>query len=114
MCCRRTGQGHRKPACQPEAASVLRRKKWVLDIDSWDVCNGLSGKLVDKTLFTFNKATEWSLREEEFVNRVDFSIDSDLAVHDKKASDQEFEPFLRRISLWLNFPPKDLYLLQLT
>jgi 3-methyladenine DNA glycosylase AlkD len=39
----------------------------------------------------------WSQRPEEFVKRAGFVLMAVLAVHDKKATDREFEPFLTQI-----------------
>lgn len=82
---------------EPKMVTGTQLEEWVADIDSWDVCDCFCGKLVDKTLFAYNKASEWSLREEEFVKRAGFALMAYLAVHDKIAPDETFEPFLRRI-----------------
>jgi 3-methyladenine DNA glycosylase AlkD len=42
----------------------------------------------------WKKALEWSVREEEFVKRAGFALMAALAVHDKTASDEQFDPFL--------------------
>lgn len=67
--------------------------KWVTDIDSWDICDGFCGGLVDKTPFAIAKAFEWIKHEEEFVRRAGFVVIAALAVHDKKATDRSFERF---------------------
>ena len=72
-------------------------EQWVLEIDSWDVCDQLCSNLIEKTLYAYNKASEWSLREEEFVKRAGFTLMARLSVSDKKAPDETFHPFLRRI-----------------
>ena len=66
---------------------------WVAQIDSWDICDGFCGGLVDKTPFAVAKAFEWSAREEEFIRRAGFVVIAALAVHDKKATDRSFEQF---------------------
>jgi 3-methyladenine DNA glycosylase AlkD len=43
------------------------------------------------------KAIQWSSREEEYVKRAGFVLMADLAVHDKKAKDQNFTEFLKII-----------------
>lgn len=68
-------------------------ESWVAEIDSWDICDGFCGGLVDKTSFAVNKAFEWCAREEEFVRRAGFVVIAALAVHDKKANDRSFEQF---------------------
>ncbi|OPY29764.1 MAG: DNA alkylation repair enzyme [Methanomassiliicoccales archaeon PtaU1.Bin030] len=42
---------------------------------------------------------EWSSREEEFVKRAGFALMAALAVHDKKAEDERFLPFLSAIEM---------------
>jgi 3-methyladenine DNA glycosylase AlkD len=78
----------------PHRVSEKQMEKWARDFDSWDVVDGCCGNLFDKTPFAFKKALEWSRREEEFVRRAGYVLMAELAVHDKKASDKEFEKFL--------------------
>ena len=81
----------------PAGVTGDQLERWILDVDSWDVCDQLCGNLIERTLFAYNKAAEWSLRDEEFVKRAGFSLMARLAVSDKEASDETFLPFLRRI-----------------
>lgn len=64
---------------------------WARDFDSWDVCDQACTSLFDQTPYAWKKIYEWAEREEEFVKRAAFSIIAGLAVHDKKASDDDFE-----------------------
>jgi 3-methyladenine DNA glycosylase AlkD len=66
---------------------------WSKDFDSWDVCDQACTSLFDLTPLAWKKVFEWAKRDEEFVKRAAFSIIAGLAVHDKKASDKEFEQF---------------------
>ncbi len=68
-------------------------EKWVKDFDSWDICDICCSNLFDRTPFAYKKVFEWSRREEEFVKRAGFVLIACLAVHDKKAKDDEFEKF---------------------
>jgi 3-methyladenine DNA glycosylase AlkD len=67
---------------------------WVADLDSWDVCDLVTGSLFDRTGVAYGKAAEWAGRDEEFVRRAGFAMMAWLAVHDKKAPDEAFEAFL--------------------
>ena len=67
---------------------------WVKDFDSWDVCDQCCNNLFSKVPFAFNKAIEWSRRDEEFVRRAGFVLMATLSVHEKKAGDDKFIPFL--------------------
>ena len=78
----------------PAKVSEDQMEKWALEFDSWDVVDGCCGNLFDKTGFAIRKAHEWSKRKEEFVKRAGFVLMAELAVHDKKASNQTFLDFL--------------------
>lgn len=81
----------------PAKTTEALADRWVRSLDSWDITDQLSGNLLDKTPFAAAKAIEWSERDEEFVKRAGFSLMAYLAVHDKRASDETFEPFLGAI-----------------
>ncbi|MFH1560556.1 MAG: DNA alkylation repair protein [Chloroflexota bacterium] len=78
----------------PKAVTEEQMESWVKDFDSWDVCDQCCSNLFDRTAFAYQKAVEWSAREEEFVKRAGFVLMAALAVHDKKASDEQFLQFL--------------------
>ncbi|MHB8565552.1 MAG: DNA alkylation repair protein [Nitrososphaerales archaeon] len=81
----------------PKLVTEKQMESWVSDFDSWDVCDCCCGTLFDKTEFAYEKAIEWSSRQEEFVRRAGFVLMAELAVHDKKADDETFVKFLRII-----------------
>lgn len=66
---------------------------WAADFDSWDICDQACTSLFDVTPHAWKKVFEWAERDEEFVKRAAFSIVAALAVHDKKASDEQFLEF---------------------
>ncbi len=78
----------------PKMVTDEQMEKWVKDFDSWDVCDQCCSNLFDKTKFAHDKAIEWSKRREEFVRRAGFTLMAALAVHDKKAKDEDFFEFL--------------------
>ena len=57
----------------PDYVTEDQMDDWVLDFDSWDVCDQCCMNLFWKTEFARGKAVEWSLRSEEFVKRVGLS-----------------------------------------
>jgi len=69
-------------------------ESWVKDFDSWDVCDECCMNLFQNTKFAYQKAVEWSARDEDFVKRAGFVLMARLAVSDKKAEDSRFEDFL--------------------
>ena len=77
----------------PKMVTEEQMEKWAKNFDSWDVCDQCCGNLFDKTRFAYKKAVEWSSREEEFVKRAGFVLMATLAVHDKKAQDEDFLKF---------------------
>jgi len=77
----------------PSLISEAQMERWALDFDSWDVCDQVCSSLFDRTPFAYQKALEWSAREEEFVKRAGFVLMAALSVHDKKAPDERFEQF---------------------
>ena len=78
---------------EPAQVSSQQMEEWVIDFDSWDVCDQVCGNLFDQTPYAYQKAVEWCHREQEFVRRAGFVLMAELAVHDKKASDAAFESF---------------------
>lgn len=77
----------------PRVVTEGQMEAWVIDFDSWDVCDQVCSNLFDKTPWAYQKAIEWSQREPEFVKRAAFVLMASLAVHDKKARDERFEQF---------------------
>jgi len=65
---------------------------WVNDFDSWDICDQACN-LFANTSFVTQKIDDYSRSEQEFVKRASFVLMCQLAMHDKKASNQSFEPF---------------------
>lgn len=79
-----------------DAAQVTEAQMddWVKDFDNWAICDGTCGTLFCKTKFAYQKAFEWSEREEEFIKRAGLVLPAWLAVHDKKTDDTKIEQFL--------------------
>ncbi len=78
----------------PKLVTEDQMERWVADFNSWDVCDQVCSSLFDRTSFAYSKAHQWSERQEEFVKRAGFVLMAALAVHDKKAPDEQFEAFL--------------------
>ncbi|MCU7550362.1 DNA alkylation repair protein [Chitinophagaceae bacterium LB-8] len=77
----------------PKQVDETLMEQWVLDFNSWDICDQCCSNLFERTPFAFQKALEWVDRNEEFVKRAGFVLIAVLAVHRKKLNDQEFLPF---------------------
>lgn len=72
-------------------------ESWVMDFDSWAVCDCACCVLFDKTKLAWRKAIAWSRRDEEYVKRAGYTLMAALAVHDKTAPDAKFLRFLPAI-----------------
>lgn len=81
----------------PEEVTEEQMERWVRDFDSWDLCDQCCMNLIRRTENAHEKASEWSSREEEFVKRAGFALMATLAVHDKKARDEDFLKFMPAI-----------------
>ena len=79
---------------KPDEVTEAQMEDWVKDFDSWDVCDQCCANLFDRTKFAYQKAVEWSSREDEFIKRAGFALMAVLAVHDKKGEDADFRQFL--------------------
>lgn len=78
----------------PNQVTDAQLERWVLDFGSWDLCDQCCVNLFRKTAAAYQKAIDWSAREEEFVKRAGFVLIAALAVHEKGAADSAFLPFL--------------------
>jgi 3-methyladenine DNA glycosylase AlkD len=74
----------------PAELTEEQMEDWVMDINSWDICDQVCMNLFEKNPLAWKKIADWSEREEEFVKRTAFSLIACLAWHDKKASDERF------------------------
>jgi 3-methyladenine DNA glycosylase AlkD len=86
---------------EPDKLSEQEMEEWVLDINSWDVCDQVSMNLFDKTPLAWKKIQDWSLREEEFVKRTAFSLIACVAWHQKDLPDKkliDLLPLIKRES----------------
>jgi 3-methyladenine DNA glycosylase AlkD len=78
---------------EPDKLTETQMEDWVVDINSWDVCDQVCMNLFEKSAYVEQKIYEWSEREEEFVKRTAFALIACLAWHDKDANDQAFSKY---------------------
>jgi 3-methyladenine DNA glycosylase AlkD len=81
----------------PRQVTEAQMERWARDFDSWDVVDGTCNNLFRMTSFAYQKAVEWTARDEEYIKRAGFVLMACLAVHDKAAKDSVFERYLRLI-----------------
>lgn len=75
---------------EPDKLTEPQMEDWVVDINSWDVCDQVCMNLFEKSPLVEIKIYDWSQREEEFVKRTAYALIACLAWHDKAASDEKF------------------------
>jgi 3-methyladenine DNA glycosylase AlkD len=75
----------------PAVVAEQQLERWVSDFYAWDLCDQVCNNLFVKTEWAWNKAVQWSAREKKFVKRAGLVLMACLAVHDKKAHDEQFE-----------------------
>lgn len=75
---------------EPDKLTEEQMESWVVDINSWDVCDQVCMNLFEKSPLAEKKIYDWSEREEEFVKRTAYALIACLAWHDKAASDEDF------------------------
>lgn len=68
-------------------------EKWVMEINSWDLCDQFCTNLASKTEFGKLKIYEWCVQSESFVKRAGFALIACYAVKDKTLSEIEVESF---------------------
>lgn len=78
----------------PELVTEEQMKRWVKEFEYWEICDQVCQNLFTYTKFAYQKAIEWSGRNEEFVKRAGFALMAWLAFKDKEAEDDQFEKFL--------------------
>ncbi len=74
--------------------TTAQMEAWAADFDNWAICDGTCGHLFCRTEFAYRKVFQWSAREEEFIKRAGLVLIAFLAVHDKKARDEQIAQFL--------------------
>ncbi len=78
----------------PQQITSEQMDAWAEDFDSWDICDQACTSLFDRSPLAYKKVFQWADKEKEFVKRAAFSLIAGLAVHDKTATEQDFERFL--------------------
>ncbi len=75
---------------EPNKLTETQMEDWVVDINSWDICDQVCTNLFEKSPLAEKKIHDWSQREEEFVKRTAYALIACLAWHDKDAGDETF------------------------
>jgi len=78
----------------PAQVTSKQMDSWVMDFDSWDVCDATCLYLFSWTGLACEKALHWSAREEEYVKRAGFTLMACLAVGKRKPGEERLAAFL--------------------
>lgn len=78
----------------PRRVSRRQMDAWAADFDNWATVDGTCCYLFCLTPFAYEKAGEWTAKQQEFIKRAGFALMAYLAVHDKKADDEKLAAFL--------------------
>ena len=81
----------------PKQVTKKQMDLWAADFDNWATVDGTCCYLFSETPVAYEKAVEWAGRDAEFVKRAGFAMMAYLALHDKNAPDDAFNPFLAKI-----------------
>lgn len=77
----------------PEAFTRPAAERWLKDVTSWDVCDGLCLNLVDKAEWAYEAARAWCSSSDEWTKRAGFATIAGLAWHDRDAPDAKLKRF---------------------
>ncbi len=78
----------------PALVTPSQMDRWCRDFDNWGIVDTACFVLFDRTPHAWAKAKAWAGRREEFPKRAGYVLMACLALHDKKAGDAAFLPFL--------------------
>ena len=74
----------------PSRITPAQMDRWCKEFDNWAFCDAMCFNLFDRTPHAWDKVTEWSSSNEEFVKRTAFALVWSLSVHDKGAGNEAF------------------------
>lgn len=74
----------------PEELTEEQMEKWVVGLNSWDVCDQVCMNLFEKSSLAWKKIIDWSKRDEEYVKRTAYALIACLAWHNKSEADNTF------------------------
>ena len=78
----------------PALVERAQMEAWVLDFDSWDLCDQVCGNLFDRTSHAIDATRDWVVRDEEFVKRAGFTMIAERAHRDHDDDDATYLAWL--------------------
>ncbi len=83
----------------PASVDIAQMDRWCADFDNWAIVDTVCFHLFDKAPAAWSRIEPWAKSNAEFVKRAGFALLWALALHDKKASDQQFLNALELVEL---------------
>ena len=74
----------------PAQVTPAQMDRWCRDFDNWGICDTICFHLFDRTPHAWAKVAQWSNKRKEFEKRTAFALLWSLALHDKRAGDEQF------------------------
>ena len=71
----------------PSQVTIAQLEAWVMEFDSWDICDIVTDELFIHTPNMLEVIPQWAVRDEEFVKRAAFAMIAAIVVHRKDVSD---------------------------
>lgn len=81
---------------EPTRVDADQMERWVVDFDSWNLCDQCCANLFVRTPFAHTQALAWSEREAEFVKRAGFVLMAQVAGKDRRAPTVLLHTYLAR------------------
>jgi 3-methyladenine DNA glycosylase AlkD len=78
----------------PRQVTEAQMERWVVELDSWDVCDALCMNLFSRLPGAARVAAAWSRRPEEYVKRAGFVVMASLGLKGRKTPGKQLLAFL--------------------
>lgn len=86
----------------PAQVTLAQLEAWVVEFDSWDICDIVTDELFIHTPDMLKVIPDWAVREEEFVKRAAFAMIAAIVVHRKDVSDDIIRSYFSLIEAAAN------------
>jgi len=83
--------------CRPKEITENLLEKWVVEFNTWEICDSFCMKLFKYNEHAVKKAFEWVEREDEFEKRAGFVLMATYGFADKQAPNTVFEAFFPKL-----------------
>ena len=77
----------------PKQVTKAQVKKWIGDLNSWDVTDGLCGNLLVNVPWVYNNLESYCKSKHQFIKRTGFVLMAYSAVHHKQKTDKDIESY---------------------